>query len=173
MARKVEEKRRPDREVKDRLVKADEPLSSACASPDEHLTCFVGYDLKRLFALVQNDLARVLDEFNLRIISFSVLSVVARNPGINQTKLAEALKLERSNLVQIIDELSARSLLARTPIENNRRSLALVPTEDGCTLTAEVENAVAAHEERVFSGLTAAEFASLRRLLLKARRALE
>lgn len=142
-------------------------------SPDQHLTRFVGYDLKRLSTLVQSDLAQVLDEFNLRIISYSVLTVVVHNPGINQTKLAEALKLERSNLVQIVDELSSRSLLTRAPIENNRRSLALVPTEQGTTLTAAVEVAVAAHEERVFSGLTAAELGSLKRLLLKARQALE
>ena len=155
MARKVAEKRKldraitdgaatvravPDRVVSDPALKADErpssapspsPPSSAAPSPDAHLTRFVGYDLKRLFTLVHNDLARVLDQFNLRIISFSVLSVVVRNPGINQTKLAEALNLERSNLVQIIDELSSRSLLTRTPLENNRRSLALVPTEQG------------------------------------------
>lgn len=140
---------------------------------DEHLTRFVGYDLKRLFTLVQSDLSRVLTDFGLRIISYSVLSVVVRNPGINQTRLAEALKLERSNLVQIIDELSSRELLTRTPIENNRRSHALIPTAEGSDLIAQVDMAVIAHEDKVFSGLTSAELSTLRRLLVKARHALE
>ncbi|MBB4146113.1 MarR family winged helix-turn-helix transcriptional regulator [Rhizobium rhizoryzae] len=142
-------------------------------SPDAYLTRFVGYDLKRLFNLVQGDLTRVLGPFNLRIISYSVLSVVARSPGINQTRLAEALKLERSNLVQIVDELSSRGLLTRNPIENNRRSHALLATPEGMALIESVDLEVVAHEEKLFSELSPAELTTLRHLLLKARQSIE
>jgi DNA-binding MarR family transcriptional regulator len=141
--------------------------------PDEHLTDFAGYNLKRLFTLVQNDLARELAELDLRIISYSVLSVVVHNPGINQTRVAEALKLERSNLVQIVDELASRGLLARAPIENNKRSHALVPTPEGSALVDTADEAVTAHEARMFANLSITERATLNRLLLKVRRANE
>ncbi|MCJ8507055.1 MarR family transcriptional regulator [Rhizobium lemnae] len=142
-------------------------------SADAHLTRFVGYDLKRLLNLVQSDLTRVLVPFNLRIISYSVLSVVVRCPGINQTRLAEALKLERSNLVQIVDELSTRRLLTRNPIENNRRSHALLATPEGMALIEAVDLEVIAHEEKLFSDLSPAELTMLRQLLLRARQSIE
>jgi DNA-binding MarR family transcriptional regulator len=148
-------------------------VDEAPAPADEHLTDFAGYNLKRLFTLVQNDLSRVLADLDLRIISYSVLSVVVRNPGINQTRLAEALKLERSNLVQIVEELSTRALITRAPIENNRRSHALLPTSAGSTLVERADLAVADHESRMFSALSATELLTLNRLLLKVRKANE
>lgn len=136
---------------------------------DTDLTGYVGYNLKRVLSLVQADLAQVLGTFDLRAVSFSALSIVVRRPGINQTQLAEALKIERSNLVQLIDELSDRALLARTPVAGDRRRYALMPTTAGKTLCARAEAAVAEHEARVFSMLDAGERGTLLALLRKIR----
>ena len=136
---------------------------------DSELTGYIGYNLKRALSLVQADLAQVLGALELRAVSFSALSIVVRNPGINQTQLAEALKIERSNLVQLIDELSGRALLARTPVAGDRRRYALMPTTAGKTLCARAEAAVAAHEVRVFSMLDSGEKATLLALLRKIR----
>jgi DNA-binding MarR family transcriptional regulator len=137
--------------------------------PDTELTGYIGYNLKRALSLVQADLAQVLGGLDLRAVSFSALSIVVRNPGINQTQLAEALKIERSNLVQLIDELSARALLARTPVPGDRRRYALMPTKAGKILCARAEAAVAAHEARVFSMLDAGEKQALLAILCKIR----
>lgn len=136
---------------------------------DNELTGYIGYNLKRVLSLVHADLTQVLATLDLRVVSFSVLSIVVRNPGINQTQLAEALKIERSNLVQLIDELSGKSLLARTPVAGDRRRYALMPTTAGKSLYAKAEKAVAAHEARVFSMLDGAEQANLIALLRKVR----
>ncbi len=147
-----------------RQTKADEARPA-----DTDLTGYIGYNLKRALSLVQADLAQVLGTLELRAVSFSALSIVVRNPGINQTQLAEALKIERSNLVQLIDELSARALLARTPVAGDRRRYALMPTMAGKTLCARAEAAVAEHEARVFSMLDPGEKATLLALLGKIR----
>jgi DNA-binding MarR family transcriptional regulator len=136
---------------------------------DTDLTGYIGYNLKRVLSLVQADLAQVLGALELRAVSFSALSIVVRNPGINQTQLAEALKIERSNLVQLIDELSDRNLLARTPVAGDRRRYALMPTTTGKALCAKAEQAVAAHETRVFSMLDEGERDVLLGLLRKIR----
>lgn len=136
---------------------------------DTDLTGFIGYNLKRVLSLVQADLAQVLGALDLRAVSFSALSIVVRNPGINQTQLAEALKIERSNLVQLIDELSGRALLARTPVAADRRRYALMPTTTGKALCARAEAAVKEHETRVFAMLDDAEKAALLSLLRKIR----
>lgn len=143
--------------------------TDAALPADTDLTGYVGYNLKRVLSLVQADLAQVLGTFDLRAVSFSALSIVVRRPGINQTQLAEALKIERSNLVQLIDELSDRALLARTPVAGDRRRYALMPTTAGKTLCARAEAAVAEHEARVFSMLDADERGTLLTLLRKIR----
>lgn len=89
---------------------------------DLHLTGFIGYFLKHALSLVEAALAQVLGALELRAVSFSSLMVVVRDPRINQTQLVEALKIERSNLVQLIDEFSGFGILARTPIAGDRRS---------------------------------------------------
>ena len=136
---------------------------------DADLTSFVGYNMKRALTLIQADLTQVLADYDLRIISFSVLTIVVRHPGINQTQLAEGLKLERSNLVQIIDELSNRTLLRRAPIEGTRRSVALVPLPAGRRLWEEANSAVNTHEARVLSMLSAEERETLNGILRKIR----
>lgn len=141
--------------------------TEACRDAD--LTRFTGYNMKRVLGLVQGDLAQVLAEFDLRVISFSVLTVVVQNPGINQTQLAETLKLERSNLVQIIDDLAKRALMSRSPIAGNRRSYALMPSGEGRLLWQRAHAAVIGHEGRILSMLSAQEKEALNRLLLKIR----
>ena len=150
-----------------RSERQTEDITSAAADTD--LTGYIGYNLKRVLSLVQADLAQVLGALELRAVSFSALSIVVRHPGINQTQLAEALKIERSNLVQLIDELSDRALLARTPVAGDRRRYALMPTKAGKALCAKAEAVVAEHEARVFSMLDAAERDTLLSLLRKIR----
>lgn len=139
------------------------------AAPDVQLEGYLGYNMKRVVSLVQGDLAQVLGAFDLRAVSFSALVVVVHNPGINQTQLADVLKIERSNIVQLIDELSARGLLARTPVVGDRRRHALMATTAGQALAASAAAAVAEHERRVFAMLDAAEIEALLALLQKIR----
>ena len=129
----------------------------------------LGYAMKRALSVVQADLAITLAPFDLRATSFSALMVVVERPGITQTDLAEALAIERSNLVQIVDELCSVGRIARTPFQGDRRRHALMPTPKGLAVAAQAGAAVAAHEARVFGGLTGAECKVLGKLLAKVR----
>jgi DNA-binding MarR family transcriptional regulator len=136
---------------------------------DGILTGFIGYNLKRALSIVQSDLAQVLAGHDLRTVSFSALSIVVGRPGLTQTQLAEALQIERSNLVTIIDELAGRNLILRAPVAHDRRRHALMPTPAGKKLAAAVQASVVDHERRLFAGLTPAERAELQRILHKFR----
>jgi DNA-binding MarR family transcriptional regulator len=133
--------------------------------PDAGLSQFIGYNMKRALSVVQADLAHVLAEFGLRAVSYSALVVIVRSPGISQSDLADALRIEKSNLVQLIDELANRGLVTRGPVPGDRRRYALLPAETGVALTAEATRAVEAHEERVFAALDRTERAALIALL--------
>ena len=136
---------------------------------DHRLTDFIGYGMKRALSIVQADLARTLAEFGLRAVSFSALTIIVGQPGLTQTQLADALQIERSNLVTLIDELSGSGLMVRAPVAQDRRRHALMPTAAGKKLALAAREAVEAHERALFSNLTAQELAELKRLLTKFR----
>jgi DNA-binding MarR family transcriptional regulator len=141
------------------------------AQADRHLASFIGYGMKRALSIIQADLARVLAEHDLRAVSFSALSIIVGEPGMTQTRLADLLQVERSNLVTIIDELAGRDLIIRGPVARDRRRHALMPTFAGCNLAAAAQQSVADHERALFACLTPAERTELQRILQKFRHA--
>jgi DNA-binding MarR family transcriptional regulator len=132
---------------------------------DAGVSQFIGYNMKRALTVVQADLAQVLAEFGLRAVSYSALLVIVRTPGISQSDLADALRIEKSNLVQLIDELANRGLVTREPVPGDRRRHALIPAEAGIALAEAATRAVQAHEDRVFGELSMLERATLVQLL--------
>jgi DNA-binding MarR family transcriptional regulator len=139
------------------------------AELDQQLSGFIGYGMKRALSIVQADFARTLSQYGLRAVSFSALSIIVGEPGLTQTQLADALQIERSNLVTIIDELAGRDLIIRAPVAEDRRRHALMPTRAGTELAAVAQASVKAHEERLFSCLTEGERKELQRILRKFR----
>ena len=137
------------------------------AVDDAVLHPFLGHHLRRASNLVQSDLARSLKDIDLRMITMSVLVVIVEHPGLRQSQLADALQIERPNLVSILDELEDRKLVSRTRVPTDRRAYALTPTPAGKTLAAKAMATVTAHEDRVFARLSASERASLQALLTK------
>ena len=79
--------------------------------------------------------------------------MITDNPGLRQTQLADALAIERPNLVVILDELEERGLITRDKVPADRRAWALNPTGKGRTLCAEATAANRADEERLLRGL--------------------
>jgi len=136
---------------------------------DRHLSGFIGYAMKRAQSIVQADFARVLAEHELRAVSFSALTLIVGDPGMTQTQLADALQIERSNLVTIIDELAGRNLIVRAPVARDRRRHALMPTAKGRQLAAAARATAQEHERRLFACLTADERTELQRILQKFR----
>lgn len=149
---------------------AEVETSSGAVPVDGPLADYIGYAMKRALSIVQADLSRVLGGFGLRAVSFSALSIVVAQPGLTQTQLADALQIERSNLVTILDELSGRGLIVRAPVAQDRRRHALMATPEGQALAQAATAAVEAHESALFAGLEPAERQELMRLLTKFRR---
>lgn len=98
---------------------------------DTVLCNLIGYRLKRAYMQIQPEAQRVLAEDDLRVVSFSCLSIIADNPQIVQSELADALQMERSNLVVVIDELEQRGLITRKKVPTDRRRYALTVTLRG------------------------------------------
>ena len=66
---------------------------------------FVGYNMKRAYMQLRDDLSETLAPFGLRIGTFSALAVVKLKPGISQTHLGRELNIKRSGVFVLVDEL--------------------------------------------------------------------
>lgn len=120
---------------------------------DATLRRFVGYHMKRAFNVVQADLARTLQPFELRMLTYTALVLIVDNPGLRQSQLADAMDIERPNLVVILDELEGRELVSRDRVPTDRRAYALTATLAGQRLYQRAVAAVEAHESAVLHGL--------------------
>lgn len=105
--------------------------------------------------------------YGLRIVDFSILSIVHHNPGVTSRQLCDTLNLLPPNLVGKIAALEKRGLLLRHPHPQDGRALGLHLTEAGYALMREVEPLVSAQEAKIASALTAHERQTLMRLLCK------
>ncbi|WP_430513496.1 MarR family winged helix-turn-helix transcriptional regulator [Pannonibacter phragmitetus] len=149
-----------------------EPAAST-TEPMEKLDQLIGYNLKRVYILVQNDFRQVLTDDDISPRMFSVLSMSVESAGITQSEVARQLGIERSGLVSIIDDMEKRGLLSRMPVEGDRRAQALHTTEEGRAVYTRALAAVFSHEERIFSVLTPEEQAKLLEMLMRVRRSVE
>ena len=76
---------------------------------NEHL----GYFIRRLQVWVFQDFIRTLAPIDIRPAQYSVLVVIAANPGLSQSDLADRLGIERARLVRVLDKLEKRGLTQR------------------------------------------------------------
>jgi len=136
---------------------------------DAPLAHLVGYNLKRSFNGIYIDLAEVLRPLGLRMITFTILTMLRENPGIRLSNLAVAIDMEKPNMVSVIDELSSRALVTRSADPGDRRARQLHLTDEGEALQDRAYAAVCAHEESFLQHLDDAERAHLIALLSKVR----
>jgi len=95
-----------------------------------------------------------------------ILFLIDANPGVTQSRLAQAVGLDRSTMVGVLHALEARALVERRRGED-RRTNGLWLTRGGHALVASLKQRIRVHERRVASRLTAQERAQLLALLEK------
>jgi DNA-binding MarR family transcriptional regulator len=114
------------------------------------LSELLGYALKRAQLTVFEDFLRCVAPLQLTPAQFSVLLLLDRNPGRNQTEIANALGILRPNFVAMLDGLESRDLCVRVRSANDRRSHSLMLTEKGRAVLARAKKLVATkHEARL------------------------
>ncbi len=97
---------------------------------------------------------------------FGILLLIDANPGVTQSRLAQAVSLERSTMVGVLHALQGSGLVERRR-GTDRRTNGLWLTPRGHVLMARLKRRIQAHERRVASRLSAAEREQLLGLLGK------
>lgn len=133
----------------------------------------LGYNLKRAYMIVRDDFRKQVEQSVLSPRSFSVLTLIVESSGLTQSAVARQLGIERSGLVAIIDDLEAHGLAERRAVPGDRRAQALMATDAGYDLHAQILARVHAHERALLASLDPAEQSQLLTLLRKFRSAHE
>ena len=132
------------------------------------LSELLGYSLKRAQLKVFEDFLRCVAPLQLTPAQFSVLLLLDKNPGRNQTEIANTLGILRPNFVAMLDALESRDLCARMRSANDRRSHILVLTDKGRAVLARAKKLVASkHEARLIEVLGPANHTALLEMLSK------
>ena len=119
-------------------VETDDAIDTAGTSS------IIGYRLRRAQLKVFQRFLAVFDELSLRPAEYSVLVLIADNPGRKQTEIAEVLGIKRANFVALVHEMEERGLVERRPAADDRRANALHLTKAG---KAFLGRARAVHDE--------------------------
>ena len=135
------------------------------------LSELLGYLLKRAQLKVFEDFLRCVAPLQLTPAQFSVLLLLEKNPGRNQTEIAATLGILRPNFVAMLDALESRDLCTRMRSTNDRRSHVLMLTDKGRAVLARAKKLVASkHEARLNELLGPANRAALLSMLTKIAR---
>lgn len=128
------------------------------------LPSLLGYQLRLAQVAVFKDFAASASDFDVSPGRFGMLVLIEANPGVTQTRLAEAVGLDRSTLVAVLDQLEDRGLLERRR-GADRRTNGLWLTRRGKALVGKMKERIRAHEERLAARLSEPERKALLGLL--------
>ncbi|ASM72270.1 MULTISPECIES: MarR family winged helix-turn-helix transcriptional regulator [Roseobacteraceae] len=122
----------------------------------------VSFRIRQLQILAYKRFEKVITDFGSAPRYYGMLKIIAANPGIAQIRLAEAIFLDRSSLVPIIETLTHEGWLVRKPAAEDRRVRRVYLTDEGLRRLSLLEVEVNRHEARMTKGLSPQSMATLR-----------
>lgn len=131
------------------------------------LETLVGYNARRAWHVVSQVFAERMAAYGLKQVDFSVLSLIAHNPGATSRQLCSTLDILPPNLVSLIAAMDGRGLIERRPHPHDGRAIGLYLTPAGEELIREAEQTVMQLEADASARLTSRERETLIRLLQK------
>jgi DNA-binding MarR family transcriptional regulator len=131
------------------------------------LESLLGYSLRRAQMRVFQDFESEMKELGLTPGQLGALFLIEANRGLSQSELGNALGIDRSSVVPLIDRLQKRGWVRRAARASDRRAHALELAPAGVALLARLMPRLEAHEGRIAAALSASERKRLFDLLAK------
>jgi len=136
-------------------AKTEKPARNGDGVGRGMLTSLIGYHLRRAQIAVFQHFAATMGAAEITPGQFGVLTVIDSNPGLSQTQLGNALGIDRSTVVAVIDRLESRGLVMRAVSPSDRRSHALRLSDEGGRLLHRLQELVRSHERHIARDLSA------------------
>ena len=145
--------------------------SAAVADVDtSYLETLTGYNARRAALTIISVFLERMAQYQLRPVDFSVLSLIAHNPGITSRQLCGALDILPPNLVGMLRDLESRGVIEKREHPTDRRAQGLHVSAAGKRLQREAQSTATQLERDVSQALTADELQTLNHLLRKVYR---
>lgn len=132
-----------------------------------YLETLIGYNTRRAALAIIAEFLPGMAAFGLRPVEFSVLVLIADNPGITARQLCDTLDILPPNLVGMIKDLEKRGLVEKRNHPNDRRAQGLYLREAGNTWLQEARQTATELEIKASNRLSTTERKTLMRLLQK------
>jgi DNA-binding MarR family transcriptional regulator len=131
------------------------------------LTHWPGYLMAFIAEHATERFERELGADGIRTRHATVLVVIDAEGPMSQSALCRRLRIDKSPMVGVIDDLEALGLAVREQAAHDRRAHAIRLTDAGRTAVARIARFADRHNERTFAALDADERAQLQALLLR------
>jgi len=129
----------------------------------EHVGFMIGKARQELLARLNP----VVAPLGLNIKHFGILLLLLRRGALRQTELAGLVRLDRTTVTNMVDELEQAGFVRREPDPRDRRANAVTATPKGRKWLEKIRPTAEKIERDFLSPLSAAEQDRLRELLLR------
>lgn len=143
------------------------PTDTVDAVDTRYLETLLGYNARRAALAVISVFLPRMANYGLRPVDFSVLTLIAHNPGITSRQLCAALDILPPNLVGMVKNLDKRGLIERRVHPSDRRAQGLYLSPEGQVLQASAQATATDLENEVAGRLSPTEIDTLKDLLRK------
>jgi DNA-binding MarR family transcriptional regulator len=145
----------------------DKVSDTGISVDSSYLESLLGYNARRAALAVIEVFLDRMSIYGLRPVDFSILSLVAHNPGITSSQLCAALGIQPPNFVRLVADLQTRNLLERKPHPTDGRAYGLHLSVAARTMMPRAEASAQDLEQEVAHMLSATELNTLLTLLRK------
>lgn len=155
------------------LKRTSSPRKAAAAVADidtSYLETLTGYNARRAALTIISVFLERMAQYQLRPVDFSVLSLIAHNPGITSRQLCGALDILPPNLVGMLRELEGRGVIEKREHPTDRRAQGLHLSAAGKKLYAKAQRTATELEVDALGDLSVEERETLHSLLRRVYR---
>ena len=131
------------------------------------LNDLLGFQLRRAQMSVFHHFSSTVGGEGITPALFGLMMIVSKNEGLSQSRLAQALGIDVSTMVAMIDRIEKKRWIQRKKSNVDRRSHALYLTKEGNRLIDRLCLLVEGHEKKFFNNLNLSEKKTLLALLKK------
>ena len=140
---------------------------TAAKSDNSTVEVHLGYWLRRVSNHVSRTFAKALQERQVSVAEWVVLSQVEGHPEIRPAELAETIGLTRGAISKVLEKLENKKWLTRKTLEADNRGQLLYLTQQGRRILPELRGIADRNDRRFFDCLNTREKAMLGQVLRK------
>ena len=104
---------------------------------------------------------------DLTAVQYAALVAIGSHPGIDATRLSQAIYFDRSTIGDVLDRIESKGWIIRQSAQNDRRIKSVTLSSSGHEVLRQVAPAIRRVQERLLAPLTASEAKTIVRLLTK------